>query len=297
MNPFNLYGLQFLQWYACFAAIVVILAVLVRRRWEAYAFTARMEHDLLDDPYTIAYFTGGKAHMVRVTAFSLLDRGLLKADGHWLATTEGLYSLDAVRRPLEKAILQRCMTSCRLNDLLGDNNITLVSERAASTLQSWGLIPDLTDWQRRASLLVVGMLLCWSVSVGKIMIAFSRERSNAGLLMILTLVATFVLIMAIWHIRTATGDQVLQRLRALCAALRSRAQAQSAGSETNELALLAAVYDFQALPAARLSLLQPLNLGVAPSDIGDAGGSSSGASTGGGSSCGGGSSGCGGCGS
>ena len=110
MNPFDLPGPPFLRFYLCFAIMVIIIAVMLRRRWESYVFTARMEKDLLDDPYAIAYLHSGKAHMVSVTALSLLNRGLLVPDQQRLATADGLHSVEMVRRPIEKALLQRCMT-------------------------------------------------------------------------------------------------------------------------------------------------------------------------------------------
>lgn len=85
MNPFELSGPEFLLFYIIFSVVVIGVAVFWRRRAELPAAPPKLD---LSDPYLIAYLRGGDAEVLRVATVTLIDRGLLKADGTRLQRAE-----------------------------------------------------------------------------------------------------------------------------------------------------------------------------------------------------------------
>ena len=91
MNPFDLYGPQFLAFYAALTVATMIVVVVLRRRREL----ARWSSVELTDPYLIAYLRGGKNEVIRTAIISLVDRGLLEVvDSNLQTTAVGSESVD-----------------------------------------------------------------------------------------------------------------------------------------------------------------------------------------------------------
>lgn len=293
LNPLDFYGPQFLLFYLCYGTLVVGSATVIRRRFEAYEITSRIENELAADPYLIAFLREGTAHLVGVTVLSLLDRGLLTAHKSQLQTADGLNSVETARRPIEKAVLQRCMVPTSVTALTQDPNIAVVCEQMAGQLRAWGLLPDMYDTPRRLMLLGGGMLLLWMATLMKIAVAFARGHHNIGFLLILSVAATITLLVFLLKRRTSAGDRALARMKTMFARLPSHANHLKLGGASTELVLLAAVFGFAVLPSSVMHPLRPLHLGGPETSN-----TSSSDGGGGGSSCGGGGcgGGCGGCG-
>ena len=76
MWPFDLPGPEFLVVYLIVGAIVITAMLLLRHSAE----TAGPKISLTD-PYLVAFLRGGQNETLRVATVSLIDRGILKADG------------------------------------------------------------------------------------------------------------------------------------------------------------------------------------------------------------------------
>src|SRR5258708_14714840 len=101
MNPFDLTGPKFLEFYLALAVIV-----LVAFRWGLRRAESGEPPELpLHDPYQIAYLRGGAAETARIAVMSLIDRRLLEVTGNEIErrATPWLSSLP----PIERAILER----------------------------------------------------------------------------------------------------------------------------------------------------------------------------------------------
>ena len=214
---------------------------------------------------------------------ALLDRGLLKSDSGTL-TTKNSEAVGLVQRPIEKAILKRYLTAGEADEVFTDSAAKSACESYARVLTDQHMIAGGGAYAKR--LLPVGVAIGALVAVAgtKISLAFSQGRHNMGFLIFLTLVFGIVALMVWRRRRTARGDAMLTDLRSLFARLKGRAKSLRAGGQTNEAALLAAVFGLSALSAASFPFMEKLYPAKASS--GSSGGSSSSCSSG--SSCGGG---------
>jgi uncharacterized protein (TIGR04222 family) len=157
----------------------------------------------------------------------------------------------------------------------------------AELVQS-GLMPTGSAKTGRAQRLVLVLAILWGIAFIKISLALERGRQNIEFLVVLAIVFGLGAY-AITHPRqTGRGKALLADLKSLFSSLKNRSARFPAGSNPNELALLAAVFGVKALPKDVFPYAQALY---------PQGSSSSGGSCG--SSCGGGGcgGGCGGCGS
>jgi len=288
MNPFDLYGPQFLVFYLVFG--VALLAGLAYLRRSNDPDPSTPVH--LTDPYQIAYLRGGANEVMRLATIGLIDRGLLKVNGTKVQVSDQGRAAP-VTHPVERAILESFRTESQATSVFSNAALKKVCEPYRPPLVDLGLLPD-DAAKRRAlvyALCAAGILL--AVAAIKIEVALARGRSNIQFLIILTiLLVIFALSMAALR-RTRRGDAFLKDMRTLLGSLKDRSSAFVPRSNTDEVLLLSAVFGVAALPAGAYPYARALfpKAGADGSSCGSA--SSCGSSCGGGG-CGGG---CGGCGS
>lgn len=291
-NPFLLTGGSFLVLYLC-TGIVVLLALWTwLRHREAAAAGAQPN---LTDPYLIAHLRAGADEALRVATVALLDRGLLEASGAILRTRDE-EAVDLARRPVEKAVLKRYRTPAEAREIFRDAPALSACEDYARTLRGHGLLSGTETYASRLPLVLFALGLLVAITWTKVGIALSQGRHNVGFLIALTIGFCIVLLWMLRRRRTGAGDAMLMDLRSLFSRLRGRAVKLKRGGESNEAALLAAVFGLAALPSASfpfMNRLYPKSNG-SNNSCGSSCSGSGGSSCGGGSGCGGG--GCGGCG-
>ena len=294
MNPFDLPGPQFLQFYFFLSLIVISLVVLLRRAGDSTVVIPRLQ-----DPYQIAYLRGGKDEVLRVAAVSLLDRNLLKADSAGELTTADNIAIETVRRPLDQAILERFKLGGDATKLTSSRSLEAATSTYEKELAQLGLLPDAATYKRRYLIAGVAILFLLAIAVAKIAVALSRGRTNLLFLVFLSVIAVLVVRAVASPRRTRAGDAVLSDLRELFAGLKLRRTSLAPGGQGNELAFLAAIFGLEAVPAEIYpfaTLLRRTERAQGDSfwSSGSSCGSSSCGSSCGGGGCGGG---CGGCGS
>ncbi len=306
MNPFDLPGPEFLAFYLSFSAVVLAGMRWLRRSQEGGPAPVVS----LDDPYLVAYLSGGRDQTAAVAAASLLDRGLLKLEGNVLkAGREDAEEL--ARRPLEKELVKRFKEGGVVSAIFeGGYLLDQACEKYAETLLQLGALPDedvqRTRWQW--FFLAVGLL--GGVALIKVAVALGRGRTNILFLILLAAFACWVAYRLGFPFRTARGDALLADLKTLYASLRERASSILPGGASNEFAWLGAVFGMAALSTtlfpytqellgARARRLQAASSGHSCGSMFSCGSSSCSSGSSCGSSCGGGGcgGGCGGCGS
>ncbi len=288
MNPFQLTGFSFLGFYLLLGIAVNLgLRAWIRHRESA---DARPQQNLTD-PYSIAYLRAGKNEALRVATVALLDRGLLLAEGDTLETRD-CDAIGMAQRPIEKAILKRYATPGLAHEIFRDSAAENACMSYEKVLTNQRMLADRHVYSKRFLPVAIAISVLVAVTWTKISIAFSQGRHNVVFLIFLT-IALAIFLLSVWNKRrTGLGDAMLTDLRTLFARLKGRSMSLRAGGQTNEAALLAAVFGLAALPAANFPFTKKLyrsktNSG---SSCGSASSCSSGSSCGGG--CGGG--GCGG---
>ena len=279
MNPFALTGPSFLAFYA----LLGIAVVLAMRAWIRHleSVDARPQQNM-SDPYLIAYLRSGENEALRVATVSLLDRGLLVANGQNL-TAKNAKAFGVAQRPIERAILQHFASPLEAYTLFKDEGAKNACAAYAKILKQQRMIADGGTYLKRLLPATVALGLLLAATWLKINIAFSQGRHNVGFLIALTAIFG-ISILFIWlRRRTSLGDAMLTDLRSLFSRLKGRAKALRAGGQTNEAALLAAVFGLSALPAASFPFMEKLY----PTKARDGGGcgSSSTSSCSSGSSC------------
>jgi uncharacterized protein (TIGR04222 family) len=293
MNPFELYGPEFLVFYAVYGLIVLGLLHAFRHSGEREA-VGKVN---LSDPTFIAYLRGGKNEALRVTTVFLIDRGLLKVEGDHLETRN---AEDVARtgNEMEKAILHRLCERSAARSLFTDDLCQRAADGLRVPLERLGLLPTEADSTARNGRLLLALAALWIVALIKIVVGLKRDRP-VGFLVILA----FGLSLAAWKLhdprRTQRGEALLGDLRRLFGHLKARAALLRPSTNAPEAAILAAVFGLAALPDAGWLHVRSLYPKVTKAR--SSSGSSCGAGCGSacGSSCGGGGcgGGCGGCGS
>jgi uncharacterized protein (TIGR04222 family) len=308
VNPFDLRGPDFLVFYL-FLSILVIGAVFLLRHSGEKDGTGRPP---IDDPYLVAFLRGGVGEAVRVTALSLVDRGLLaiKPSG-----TSPLFSggeshlelndpraIDSVKRPIEKCVLEAFKTSKPIGPTLESLEAYPACTDYERKLEGFGMIADsgTRAGHRLRQRIAIGLLL--GLAILKVLIALTRGRTNILFLIILACLGAFVVSRIGNPFRTARGEKFLEDVKTLFASIRLRAASLRPGGASSDLVWLASAFGLTAVPALVfphvVAFMSRNPLGASGSRDSDSGGFSSGcgsSSCGGGGGCGGG--GCGGCGS
>jgi uncharacterized protein (TIGR04222 family) len=283
---FDLRGPPFLALYLVIGCIVLILARNRMRSRELQDPAARID---LKEPLTIAYLRGGVQEALRVVTFSLIDRDLLIFDDRTVRANSRAGTL--VRRPLEKAVLERAATPLKVSELIADARLQSLCEEHAQTLRERGFLASEDTYAARRPAFLVGFALLGGLAAGKILVALDRGHTNLSLLIVLAVIFLAALRGMYRRPRTVRGDEALTNLKVLLEGRKIRSKLLRAGDGNDDALLLAAVYGFAALPTDKfpyLGKLFPKNTGSSSSC-----GSSCGSGCGGGG-CGGG---CGGCGS
>ncbi len=299
LNPFEFAGPAFLLFY-----LVTGSAVLWAYRYWVYSRESEGEISTLalTDPFEIAFLRGGPHEAIRIAVISLVDRGLLKANKDTLKTQSDT-SKDQVRRPLEKAILERFVSADLAWKMFDNLAVSRAAEAYRDSLQKRRLFADDRTIRERAGPFSIAMSLLLGLAGFKITVAISNGRHNFVFLMLLAGVVAFILTYMLFRKRTGMGDRVIEDLQTLFSGLRRRAHMLEPGGMTNEVVLLAAVFGIQALNMPKFAFAKKLFPQAASGNGSSVGCGSSGCSSvsggscssGSSSSCGGGG-GCGGCG-
>jgi uncharacterized protein (TIGR04222 family) len=285
MNPFDLPGPQFLEFYLVLGIVVVIAF-----RWGLRRAEIGDRPELpLNDPYQIAFLRGGTAEAARIAVMSLIDRGLLEVTGNELER-RGAPWLSSFQ-PIERAILERCAHPAPATAVLGDAGVAAACEAYRERLEELRLLPDAAATARRWSWFAVAAALLLGIGAIKIVVALERGRINVELLVILMVVGLAVLAGMAVRRRTGLGDAMLADLNRLFRALRGRAASIARGAMTSDAMLLAAVFGLAALPISAFPEVRRIYAQAA------SGGADGGSGSSCGSGCGGDGGGCGGCGS
>jgi len=307
MNPFELYGPEFLLFYFCFSLAVVIAIVFFRRRAES-GHAPRID---LGDPYLIAYLRGGEDEALRVAVISLVDRGMLVMDGNLIRRADHVTS-GMAKYPIEYEALKKFdilgeeASVFEAASVLKDDNLRSALQPYRHKLERAGLMPDANVRHDRRMRLLLALTALGAAGAIKIQIGLSLGKPVAFLVVIM--IAAMIIAAAISFPRlTARGDATLEDVTNLYAGLRTQVNSISPGSATAELAMFAAVFGVGALAATPFAYAEDLfhrkkneysswSCGSSGSSCGSSDASSSSGSSDGGSSCGGGGGGGGGCG-
>jgi uncharacterized protein (TIGR04222 family) len=286
---FDLNGPQFLMVYVAVSAGAILFVRYRLNAAELGEFTGRID---LKEPLTIAYLRGGAVEVLRVAAFSLVDRGLLLFDGHTLCAKSAIAS-SLVRKPLEIAMLERLVSATPTNRMLENAALRNACEEYADGLRARGLIATAETYARRRPVFLLASAILVALAAAKIVVAISSGRTNIGFLCVLAVLSLLTLFYLYHRQRTALGDRALADLRVLLEARKRQSHRIKPGGAGDDALLLSAVYGFGALSSDSFPYLKKLFPKRGSEADSNSGGSSCGSGCGGGG-CGGG---CGGCGS
>jgi uncharacterized protein (TIGR04222 family) len=286
MNPFDLRGPEFLAFYLVFGLATLAVLWWLRRGGEADPTSDAMLNDYVE----IAYLRGGPQEAMRVATLNLVNRGLLEVHGdeHLQATDKSW--AETVSKPIERRLLAKFRDAEKASTIFSDAALKEVATKESEpNLVRLGLLPDSRRTTKRLTLFGFGVFVLAAVALTKIAVALARGRTNIIFLIFEVAVFSLLAFKVTHPLRTPAGDALLSDLRTLFAGLKARARSLVPGSDTQDFALLTAVFGMGAIPShfPRMNKLFP----KASSASGC--GSSCGSSCGGGG-CGGG---CGGCGS
>jgi len=245
--PFNLTGPHFLWFFIVFGLCVVMLP-LYRRRTFPPQDDSPLPH--LTDPIEIATLRAGYEEAARLALIVLNDRCLIKQDGKTFRCLLG--GAGSIRVPIELAVLQYFERGLPPGDLLNDGAVGNLGRKLESSLEQRGL---------RVPAVERAQVFCLSLAALGIVAGLRIWVSGPPFAFLLIECAAFV-VLANWVRRqgpSARGVRLLSQLQALFLRLKARANRIRRGAGP-EVALLAAVYGFGALPfsvRSMLALLRP----------------------------------------
>jgi uncharacterized protein (TIGR04222 family) len=286
MNPFDLRGPEFLAFYLVFGLATLFVLWWLRRGGEADT-TA---HAMLDDYVEIAYLRGGPQEAMRVATLNLVNRGLLEVHGDEHLQASDKSRAETVSKPIERRLLAKFRDSEKASSIFSDAALKEVATKESEpNLVRLGLLPDSGRQARRLTLFGFGVFVLAAVALTKIAVALARGRTNIVFLIFEAGLFAWVAFKVTHPLRTPAGDALLSDLRTLFAGLKDRARSLVPGTETQDFALLTAVFGMAAIPSHFPSMTKLFPKASSSSGCGSSCGSSCG-----GGGCGGG---CGGCGS
>ena len=283
MSPFDLPGPMFLVFYLFCGGVALLALTMLHNSAESPDATKVN----LSDPYLIAYLRGGRREAVRVLTVALVDRGLLKVSGPTVSAVASNAG-NGVRLPVEQQLLSYCQTPQEVASLNSGHCLAGAMGLYEQELVQLGLLPNEHTKSARVFRLIVFVAVMWGIAVFKIILAIERGHTNLAFLVILSIAFAWAAYKITHPRQSGPGKALLADLKSLFGSLKERASSFHPGSNSSELALLAAVFGVDAIPID----VFPHKKALYPQVSGSCG-SSCGSSCGGGG-CGGG---CGGCGS
>jgi uncharacterized protein (TIGR04222 family) len=254
LNPFHWSGPKFLVFYTILGSMTVFLIRAFLKRRESQLPLPGFDPT---DPHEIAYLRGGEKEALAIGAFSLIDRGLLAADGDVLHTRVPDAELR-VRRPLEKAILVKFKIPQVKDVLFSDSQLKGACRGYRSSLGRHCLIATEGVFSKRRPMIGVGLMLILGIAGFKIFIAISQGKHNVFFLIALALCFSYLLVQVYRTEKTGLGDRILSDLKTLFSGLNDRASRIKPGGEPNEAVYVAAIFGFSALSQASFPYLQSL---------------------------------------
>lgn len=292
MNPFNFSGPQFLFFFLIFIGVVNIALRMWQRHAEANGPMPKLD---LSDPYRIAYLRGGAAEALKVTAFALIDRGLLRVDTIKDQLTSEPNAEELVRRPIEKSVLALFRKPANVTRLFESAESNSACKQYLNELVNARLLYGGGPQAHRLSSVLTASGAIGGVAGIKLLLAIQRGKSNVMFLLILAAVGIAFAWASMISRRSGLGLRFLKDQRTLFGRLQKQAQYIKPGGGSADAVILAALFGLGALPAMAFPFVKKLFPQPSNGDSGSSCGSSN--SDGGGSSGCGGGGGCGGCGS
>jgi uncharacterized protein (TIGR04222 family) len=279
MWPFDLRGPEFLLFYVALGAAILLCTFLVRHLGEP----GDPPKVNLSDPYLIAFLRGGKNETMRVVTMSLIDRGLLSAEGTKISASENAFGKAAPG--LEQTVVRHFNPSAEATTLFKMKDADPQMTQYENELTRLGLLPDEEQKDARMLRMAVAFIAVLIPALVKLYVALTTGHTNVMFLIFLAIFFTVVLVIMSRPRRTRAGDRMVADLRTLFGSLKERGEQSRWGVNPAEFALMAAVFGMSTVPESKK---------LFPQSGSSSCGSSCGSSDSGGSSCGGG--GCGGCG-
>jgi uncharacterized protein (TIGR04222 family) len=292
MNPFNFAGPEFLFFFLILIGVVNIALRKWQRHVEANGPMPKLD---LSDPYRIAYLRGGAAEALKVTAFALIDRGLLRVDTIKDQLTSQPNAEELVRRPIEKSVLALFRKPANVTRLFESAESNSACKQYLGELMDARLLYGGGPQAHRLSSVLTASGAIGGVAGIKLLLAIQRGKSNIMFLLILAAVGIAFAWASMISRRSGLGLRFLKDQRTLFGRLQKQAQFIKPGGGSADAVILAALFGLTALPANAFPFVKKLFPQASSSDGGSSCGSSGGGD-GGSSGCGGGG-GCGGCGS
>ena len=290
-SPFELFGPEFLCFYAACILVALVVGALARRKLRNVDGDAPDAADKLD-PYAVAHLAGGEAAAVNAALTSLVQRGVVSVTGDE-ARVRALSPLPANAHPLEQAIHAQTP---------GDDGVGVVELRdvLAGPLKRIGTELEARGWLLAESQARRAMLVPFSIAA--VVLALGAAKSVVGLwrhrpiAMLVTMAVIAAIVFAVSFLRrprrSLAGDRAVAKLKEEHRALEHLTPSLLA-AEPSLGALAVGLFGVGVLASTALADLQkPLT-----PQAGSANGGCSGGGCSGGGGCGGGCGGCGGCGS
>ena len=289
LNPFDLSGPDFLIFYGLLG--ILVLGGLFVAGWLSESGTVpRVDYS---DPYLLAYLRGGEREVIRVATVSLTDRGLVKVYDDRLSVANEA-ALNLVRRPIERAILQRLTIATDFATLIESPTVRAACKEYQDKLQQLRLLPDEKLSGARLNRLLIALAILLGVAAVKVIVATMRGRQNIWFLILMAVAFSYIAVRIYNPFRTTLGDALLTDLKTLFTPLKNRASMINPGGATAEAALLMAVFGVNALPLDRFPIITLFRekrradgTSCSTTSCGSTGSSCSGGSCGGGGGCGG----------
>ena len=284
MNPFDLYGPQFLFFYFI---LLFIGGGILFLFWRSLG-RDEMGRRPITDPYRIAYLRGGPKEAVKIVAASLTHRRCAKVIGDTITAEEGQAGLAT--NEMERIVLEECRSGATLQNLAEGRSAATADRLFHQPLLNEYLILSADQRQQAlvVKIIVVGSLV--AVAAIKILLAMQRGKHNVTFLIVLALFGTIALSQfKFW--RTPNGSTALKDLKILFNRSVNQASNFIQPSQNHQFTFLVAVFGISSLSVSDYTFLSAFK----PKKGNNSGcGSSCGSSCS--SGCGGGG-GCGGCGS
>jgi uncharacterized protein (TIGR04222 family) len=256
MNPLDLRGPEFLQFYLLYGLGVLTVAWLV---WLYLRSAAEPSSGVLrwspgvypreGDAYEIALLRGGAREAARMVLGRLVSSGLSALDGRKLQRSSGesLPPLAPVESAAYGALAETGGEAAAGEDAVRRAVAPYLADME-DDLQRQGLALSAAQVRRFERLRLLALLAVPGLGLAKLVVALSRGRTNVGFLVLMTIgyaVAMFFLLRP--PTRTRAGERYLSWLRESHQGL-VNLLANDRRNDWSEMALVAGIYGLSTLP-------------------------------------------------
>ena len=203
----NLHGGPFLLFYFTFAVLVLIIASHVLKACDRTDVRFLPPVPSKPDPIEIAYLAGGENNVIRTVLYDLRQRGFIQVDAKLRVHRTQKSARPGELTIMEQHVLDVVKSASTVTGLF-DNALLRSAVRSACSsvrarLDAQQLLLPQAVMQTATRVLWIGLSAIVGVALIKVFLTLSQGRTNFGVLLVLTVIASGYLLARVSKVKSS----------------------------------------------------------------------------------------------